>query len=91
MRRSIPNKVAFMCAAMLALGHKAGKLFDEFLIVWRFALTTYIACAVLQSDDLSTAQASVLGIIVGADVLKALLEYSRGRNQTNAGGAGDSH
>ncbi|HBD10999.1 MAG TPA: hypothetical protein DCZ13_02560 [Porticoccaceae bacterium] len=89
--RSLPTRITALYAAWVFITSRLGRLFDEFLIVWRFLLTTYIAVAVLQSDDLSTAQASVLGIIVGADVLKALLEYSRGRNQTNAGGAGDSH
>ena len=88
--KSIPNKIAALVALFLALGHKAGQLFDEFLIVWRFALTTYIAVAVIESDGLSTAQASVLGIIVGADILKALLEYSRGRDKANTDSAGGS-
>lgn len=86
--KTIPNKVAAMCAVMMVISHKASKLFDEFLIVWRFALTTYIAVAVIESDGLSTAQASVLGIIVGADVLKALLEYSRGRDKANTDSTG---
>ena len=88
--RSLPTQVTCLYAAWVFVSSRLYRLFDEFLIVWRFLLTTYIAVAVLGADDLSTAQASVLGIIVGADVLKALLEYSRGRDQKNVGGAGRS-